>query len=84
MNANSKLWASQVDPVIREYVNARISEELGPIRDDIAAFRVALLGMREGYQSANGDLTARVNGVEELLNMSTTRVARLRQLADEE
>lgn len=84
MNSNSRVWASQVDSVTREYVNARINEELKPIRDDMAALRSALLGIREGSQGDVGQLTARVNDVEELLQMSSSRVAKLRQLANEE
>lgn len=84
MNANSRVWASQVDSVIREYVNARINEELKPIRDDMAAVRSALSVMRQGSQSDIGQLTARVNDVEELLQMSSSRVAKLRQLANED
>ena len=84
MNSNSRVWASQVDSVTREYVNARINEELKPIRDDMTALRSALLGIREGAQGDVGQLTARVNDVEELLRMSSSRVAKLRQLANEE
>lgn len=81
---HSRHWASQVDATTREYINARINEELKPLRDDIAAMRSALLVIREGGQTDVGQLTARVNDVEALLNMSTSRVAKLRQLADEE
>lgn len=81
---SSRHWASQVDATTREYINARINEELKPLRDDIAAVRSALLVIREGGQTDVGQLTARVNDVEALLNMSTSRVAKLRQMADEE
>jgi len=84
MNVNSRHWASQVDASTREYINARITEELKPVRDDIAGLRSALLGIREGNQAEIGQLTARVNDLEALLQMSTSRVAQLRRLADEE
>ena len=84
MMVPSRHWASQVDATTREFINARIAEELKPLRDDIAAIRSALLVIREGSQRDTGELTARVNDVEALLNMSTARVARLRQMADEE
>ena len=45
--AHSRHHASQVDPTTREYINARINEELAPIRDDIEALRGALLALRE-------------------------------------
>ena len=78
---SSKVWATQVDAVIREYVGAFLNEEIKPLRDDIAALRSALLGIRESGQSDIGKLTARVNDVEDLLSMSTSRIAKLAQLA---
>jgi len=84
MRTSSKVWATRVDSVIREYVDARLTEELRPIEDDIAALRGALLGIREASQSDIGQLTARVNDAEALLQMSTSRIAQLRRLADEE
>ena len=81
---NSKHWASQVDAVTREYIDARIHEELKPMKDDIAALRSALLGIREGLQADMGQITARVNDAEELIKMSSWRVAKLRSLAIEE
>ena len=80
----SDVWATQVDNVIREYVNARIHEELKPVRDDNEALRVALLRIREASQSDIGTLTARVNDAEELIKMSSWRVAKLRSIATEE
>ena len=82
--AHSRVWATQVDSVIREYVNARINEELKPIRDDVAAVRSALSVMRQGSQSDIGQLTARVNDVEALIRMSASRVAKLQKLAGKE
>ena len=80
----SDVWATQVDNVIREYVHARIHEELKPVRDDTAALLSALLRIREASQSDIGTLTARVNDAEELIKMSSWRVAKLRSLAIEE
>ena len=80
----SDVWATQVDNVIREYVTARIHEELKPVRDDTAALLSALLRIREASQSDIGTLTARVNDAEELIKMSSWRVAKLRSLAIEE
>lgn len=76
--------AGQVDALIRDYVNARIHEELKPVRDDNEALRVALLRIREASQSDIGTLTARVNDAEELIKMSSWRVAKLRAIATEE
>jgi len=79
--AKSSAWASKVDAVVREYVNARINEELKPLRDDIAALRGAILVTRESLQRDMGNTAARVTNVEDLLSMSTKRVADLAALA---
>ena len=79
----SSVWASQVDSVVREYVNARINEELKPLRDDIAALRVAISRTRESLQRDMGDSAGRVSNVEDLLGMSAKRVADLAALAKE-
>jgi hypothetical protein len=77
----SSAWASQVDAVVREYVNARINEELKPLRDDMAALRVAISRTRESLQRDMGDSAGRVSNVEDLLGMSAKRVADLAALA---
>lgn len=77
----SSVWASQVDAVVREYVNARINEELKLLRDDIAALRGAILRTRESLQREVSDSAGRLTNVEDLLNMSTKRVADLAALA---
>ena len=82
--AHSRHHASQVDPTTREYINARINEELAPIRDDIEALRGALLSLRETSNFNSGNLIGRLNNMEELLSMSSTRIAQLRTLANEE
>lgn len=77
----SSVWASKVDAVVREYVNARLNEELKPLRDDIAALRVAISRTRESLQRDMGDSAGRLTNVEDLLSMSTKRVADLAALA---
>ena len=81
MNPNSKLWETSVDSIIREYVNARLAEELKPIRDDIAALRGAISATRESPQRDMGNVSGRMTNAEDLLNMSTKRVADLAKLA---
>ena len=77
----SSVWASKVDAVVREYVNAKLNEELKPLRDDIAALRVAISRTRESLQRDMGDSAGRLTNVEDLLSMSTKRVADLAALA---
>ena len=78
---HSRHWASQVDATIREYINARIHEELKPIRDDIAALRSAILAARESLQRDMGDVAGRMANTEDLLAMSANRAAKLADLA---
>lgn len=78
---NSKHWASQVDAVTREYIDARIHEELKPMKDDIAALRVAILATRESLQRDMGDVAGRMSNTEELLEMSSSRAAKLASIA---
>jgi hypothetical protein len=78
---NSKHWASQVDAVTREYIDARIHEELKPIKDDIAALRVAILATRESLQRDMGNVAGRMSNTEELLEMSSSRAAKLASIA---
>ena len=59
--AHSRHHASQVDSTTREYINARINEELAPIRDDIEALRGALLSLRETANFNSGNLIGRLN-----------------------
>jgi hypothetical protein len=78
---NSKHWASQVDAVTREYIDARIHEELKPMKDDIAALRVAILATRESLQRDMGNVAGRMSNTEELLEMSSSRAAKLASIA---
>ena len=78
---HSRHWASQVDVTTREYINARIHEELKPMRDDIAALRSAILAARESLQRDMGDVAGRMANTEELLAMSASRAAKLADLA---
>lgn len=77
----SSVWASQVDAVVREYVNARINEELKPLRDDIAALRGAISRTRESLQRDMSNSDGRLTNVEDLIGMSSKRVADLAALA---
>ncbi len=83
MNPNSKLWETSVDSIIREYVNARLAEELKPIRDDIEALRSAISRTRESLQQDVGNIAGRVTNAEDILQMSSTRVAQLAKLGKE-
>lgn len=83
MNPNSKLWETRVDSIIREYVNARLAEELKPIRDDIEALRSAISRTRESLQQDVGNVAGRITNAEDVLQLSSSRIAMLAKLAKE-
>ena len=84
MKTDSNNFASKVEPVIREYANARINEELAPLRDDIATLKDAILRLRESLQADLGNVSGRMTSVETLVNMSTSRLAKLKEIAKED
>ena len=79
----SNAWASKVDADTREYINARIEEELKPIRDDIADLISAISQTRESLQRDMGNVAVRMANTEELLDMSASRAAKLASIAKE-
>tara|TARA_B100000035_G_scaffold274950_1_gene251657 strand:+ start:1943 stop:2203 length:261 start_codon:yes stop_codon:yes gene_type:complete len=83
MNPNSKLWETSVDSIVREYVNARIAEELKPIRDDIQALSSAISRTRESLQQDVGNVAGRITNAEDILQLSSSRIAMLAKLAKE-
>lgn len=77
----SSVWASQVDPVVREYITARINEELKPLRDDIATLRVALSNNKSATEASLGEQAAKLNDQEALLGLPSYKIAKLLELA---
>ena len=77
----SRNLASQVNAITREYIDARIHEELKPMRDDIEALHSAILAARESLQTDIGNVAGRMANTEELLEMSASRAARLASIA---
>ncbi len=78
---SSSVWASQVDATYREYIDARIHEELKTMKDDIEALRGALLLTRESLQRDMGNVSGRMTNTEDIISMSSSRVAALAKLA---
>ncbi len=77
----SSAWASKIDANTREYIDARLDEELKPIRDDIAALIGAISQTRESLQRDLGDVSGRVTNAEDLIGMSGSRLAQLAKMA---
>lgn len=77
----SSAWASKIDTDTREYINARLEEELKPIRDDIADVIRAISQLRESLQRDLGDVAGRVTNAEDLIGMSGSRLAQLAKMA---
>ena len=78
----SSAWASKIDANTREYIDARLDEELKPIRDDIASLISAISQTRESLQRDLGDVSGRVTNAEDLIGMSGSRLAQLAKMAD--
>lgn len=78
----SSNWASKIDAATREYIDARIHEELKPMRDDIEALHSAILQVRESLQRDFGDVAGRVTNAEDLIGMSSSRLAQLAKMAN--
>ena len=76
--------ASFVDPRTREYIDARISQEMKAARDDISSLRTAVLALREAIHRDHGNLAAQVNDVAALVNLNPARASRLRALLEED
>ena len=79
--APSRAFASSVDSLLRDYIDARIHEELKPLLDDMVALRGALLATRESLQRDMGNVAGRIANAEDLIGMSSKRVADLASLA---
>ena len=78
----SSKWVSKIDASYREYIEAKLHEELKPIKDDIEALRSAILAARESLQRDVGDVAGRVTNTEDLIGMSGSRLAQLAKMAD--
>lgn len=77
----SRLIAGRIDPTTRDFIDARLHEEIKVIRDDIRELRVALLAVRESLQRDMGSVSGRMSNAEDLLSMSSKRLADLAKLA---
>jgi hypothetical protein len=80
---SSNAIAASVDPKTRDYIDAKLNETLKQIRDDMTVMREALSGMRTKNDVYQGEVTARVNAVEEVLELSGAKVARIRKLMED-
>lgn len=81
--ADSKALASAIDPKVRDYIDAKINEEIFPIRDDLDKLSGALLQVREADAARCNTLSARISTVHELISLSRGRVERIaKELGD--
>lgn len=82
--ANSKALASAIDPKVRDYIDAKLKEEISPIRDDLSDLLCAISEVREMSQYDAGNLIGRINNMEQVLMMSSAKIARIRDLGKED
>jgi len=79
----SRNLANMVDPTTREYINARIHEEIKLIGDDTSGLGDALSKMRTESEIELGEMKARINEVEEILSLSGAKISRIKELMEE-
>jgi len=81
---HSSVWASRVEPHLRDYIDARINEEIKPVRDDIAACLVALSHNNAATENKLGEQAAKLNDIEHVLNLPSYKIAKLLELAQKD
>jgi len=83
--ANSGTIASAVDPKVRDYVNARLKEELRPIKDDLIAIKIAISDVRAADERELADIKGLVVKIQSVLQLSRGRVEQIAEkLGDED
>ena len=75
--ADSRALASAIDPKVRDYIDAKIKEELSPIRDDLLATKVAISELRDADQQGRDTINAHVVKIQSVLNLSRGRVEQI-------
>ena len=81
---HSQTWASRIEPHIRDYITAVISEAFAPVSADIAEGWVREEQTNAKLAAEIGDLTARMNDLEVLMNLPSYKIAKLLELASKE
>jgi hypothetical protein len=82
--ADSKALASAIDPKVRDYIDAKIKEELSPIRDDLYRLRIALLEVQEADVARGDTISAQVVKIQSIIKLSRSRVEQIAEkLGDE-
>ena len=81
---HSSVLASRIEPHLRDYIDARISEEMKPVRDDIAACLVALSHNNAATEIKLGEQSAKLNDIQNVLNLPSYKIAKLLELAQKD
>mgnify|MGYP003639765650 FL=1 len=81
---HSSILASRIEPHLRDYIDARINEEIKPMRDDIAACLVALSLNNGTTEVKLGEQAARLNDIDALLSLPSYKVVKLLELAQKD
>ena len=82
--ADSKALASAIDPKVRDYIDAKIKEELSPIRDDLVAINIAISELRDADQQGRDTINAHVVKIQSIIKLSRSRVEQIAEkLGDE-
>ena len=65
--SRSPHWTGLVEAATQDYIDARVSQQLSPIRDDIDAIKGALLALKDTSKFDMGSFIRRLNNVEEAM-----------------
>jgi len=81
---HSSVLASRVEPHMRDYISAVVSEETTPIKGDVTGVMDAVLANNAALVATIGELQARVNDLDALLKLPSYKIAKLLELAGKE
>jgi hypothetical protein len=82
--ADSKALASAIDPKVRDYIDAKIKEEISTIRDDLLAVKIAISELRDADQQGRDTINAHVVKIQSIIKLSRSRVEQIAEkLGDE-
>jgi hypothetical protein len=75
--ASSKNLRSAIDPKVRDYIDAKLQEEISPIRDDLSDLSCAISEVRDADLAGRDTIGALVEKIHQVLKLSRGRVEQI-------
>ena len=72
--ASSKNLRSAIDPKVRDYIDAKLKEEISPNRDDLSDLSCAISEVRDADLAGRDTIGALVEKIHQVLKLSKARV----------